>query len=259
MRSLQAAYVSAVQSEFAAQPLKTAEIIDESHIAHLPAPVRTYLAYTGAVGRSRPQNYRLAFAAKMTQRPGGPAMDAVSEQYNFLGNLARIFFMKASMFIIPFRVLHTYRDRQATMVVRVASLFNAVDIAGEELSIAETVTVLNDMCLFAPGSLIDQRLQWKEIDSQSAHVTFTNGPYTVSAILHFNEEGALVNFISEDRSALQDDGSLRKMRWSTPVRDYKVVDGRRIPTYGETIYHYPEGNFSYGAFSLRDIQYNIGR
>jgi hypothetical protein len=123
MRSLQTAYASSVQAEFGAQPLKAEVMLDESHIAHLPAPVRTYLAYTGAVGRSRPQNFRLAFSAKMTRRPGCSPMDAVSEQYNFLGNPARMFFMKASMFLIPFRVLHTYRDRQAAMAVRVASLF----------------------------------------------------------------------------------------------------------------------------------------
>jgi hypothetical protein len=139
----------------------------------------------------------------------------------------------------------------------VAELFKVVDIRGEELTKAETVTLLNDMCIFAPGSLIDKRLTWKEIDSLSAKVILTNGKYIVSAILYFNEAGELVNFISDDRSALQDDGSMKQVRWSTPVSAYQEFEGRKIPTVGKTIWHYPEGDFTYGVFMLKRIKYNI--
>jgi len=165
--------------------------------------------------------------------------------------------MKSSMFLIPFRIFHSYTDEKATFVVRIASLFNAVDLAGKDLTTAETVTLLNDMCIFAPGTLADKRLSWKEINPVSSRVTIETGPYRVSAVLYFNEKGELINFISEDRYALQDDGSLKKFKWSTPVRDYKEINGRKIPTYGETIWHYPEGDFIYGRFSLKDIKYNV--
>jgi hypothetical protein len=143
------------------------------------------------------------------------------------------------------------------MLVRVASLFNAVDMSGPALTTAETVTLLNDMCVFAPGSLSQKSLSWEEIDSLSARVTMENGPYRVSAVLQFNGKGELINFVSEDRAALQDDGTLRRARWSTPVRDYKECDGRKVPTYGETIWNYPEGDFIYGTFTLKDIKYNV--
>ncbi|HLP17290.1 MAG TPA: DUF6544 family protein, partial [Bacteroidota bacterium] len=205
----------------------------------------------------RPQNMRIEFDAEMIKSPGAAPMIATSEQMNFFGNYSRIFFMKASKFFIPFRVLHAYADQQATFVVRVAGLFNAVDLSGEELTRTETVTLLNDMCLFAPGNLYDKRLSWKEVDSLCSQVTITNGPYTVSALLYFNMAGELVNFVSDDRSALQDDGTLRKARWSTPVSGYKEIDGRKIPTLGKTIWHYPEGDFTYGTFTLKTIAYNV--
>ena len=255
--SVQVRYVINVKNEFSRQPLIPEEVLTETDIAHLPIPVRKYLAYTGVIGKSKPHNVRIEFDAKMTKKPGASPMEATSEQYNFFGNPARLFFMKASQYFVPFRVLHAYMDQKATMVVRVASLFNAVDIAGKDLTTAETVTLLNDMCVFAPGNFVDKRLSWKEIDSLSARVTFENGPYKVSAVLSFNEKGELVNFVSEDRSALQDDGSLRKARWSTPVRDYKEIDGRKIPTYGEAVWNYPEGDFTYGTFALKKIEYNV--
>jgi hypothetical protein len=165
--------------------------------------------------------------------------------------------MKASKLLIPFRILHAYIDRKATMVVRVASLFNAVDVAGEELTAAETVTLLNDMCVFAPGSLFHKQLSWQEIDDLSARATLENGNYKVSAVLYFNEAGELINFISEDRYALQDDGTQKKVKWSTPIGNYQEIDGRKIPFSGATIWHYPEGDFTYGKFVLKNIKYNV--
>jgi len=79
----------------------------------------------------------------------------------------------------------------------------------------------------------------------------------VSAILYFNETGELINFVSDDRSALQDDGTMKQVRWETPVSDYGEFDGRKVPTYGKTIWNYPEGDFTYGVFTLKSIRYNI--
>jgi hypothetical protein len=246
-----------LNKEYSRQPLTDAVLLTNVDIAGLPSPVQQYLRFTGSVGKARPQNVQVEFDAQMFRKPGAAPMDAVSEQVNFFRIPARIFYMKASQYLIPFRVLHTYQDGAATMVVRVASLFNAVDLSGKELTEAETVTLLNDICIFAPGALVDDRITWKEIDPHTVECRFTNGAYSVSARLIFDQEGALVNFVSDDRGALQDDGTLRKVPWSTPISEYKEFDGRRVPTYGETIYHYPEGPFTYGIFRLKSIRYNV--
>lgn len=255
--SFKRAYSNEVKSEFASQTVSGEEILKESDILHLPVPVRKYVIDSGAIGQRKPQNVWIAFTAEMFRKPGAKPMIANSEQYNFFGNYARLFLMKARMLLIPFQAFHTYRDKEATFKVRVANLFNVVDVNGEELTTAETVTLLNDMCVFVPGNLCDKKLSWKEIDSLSCEVTLENGKYKVSAILYFNEKGELINFVSDDRAALQEDGTLRRARWSTPISDYKELDGRRIPTYGETIWNYPEGDFTYGTFRLKNIKYNV--
>jgi hypothetical protein len=119
------------------------------------------------------------------------------------------------------------------------------------------ITVLNDMCVFAPASLIDKRLSWMAIDDRTARVMFENGSNRVSAALLFNHKGELGNFVSDDRLALQDGGSLRRAKWSTAVGDCREIDGRKIPTAGDVIRHYPEGDFTYGRFRLMDIRYNV--
>jgi len=138
----------------------------------------------------------------------------------------------------------------------VASLVNMVDQAGEDLSRAETVTVLNDMCFMAPGALIDERLTWQPIDNRSALVKFSNGRQHVAATLAFNERDELVDFWSDDRPD-SSSGTVRPMRWSTPIGDYRDIDGRRQATTGAAVYAYPDGPFAYGEFTLRSLRYDV--
>jgi len=242
--------------EFTAQASKSSTIINENDIAHLPVSVKKYLKYTGSVGKVKPQNVCIEFEADMFKNKGDKPMKSTSIQYNFFDKYSRIFYMRASKMFIPFYALHVYRNEEATFQVKVADLIKVVDVSGPDLTKAETVTLLNDMCVFAPGALIDSRITWSEIDSLSSKVTLNNGKFNVSAILYFNGKGELINFISDDRSALQDDGTMKQVRWSTPVSNYKEIDGRMIPNYGEVIWNYPEGDFTYGVFNLKKISYN---
>lgn len=256
LTSLGSQFATRVACAFRQPAPSSGAFLDAAAIAHLPAAVRRYLAFTGALGKPLVHNLHLEFAARMYSKPGARPLIAVSEQYNFFAEPTRLFFMKTRMFGLPVAVLHAYQAATATMEVRLASLFRIVNLAGPQLAIAETVTVLNDMCVFAPASLIDSRLSWREIDAQTVEVGFSNGPNHVSARLFFGAAGELVNFISDDRLAVQNDGSLRLAPWSTPVGNYREIDGRRMPGVGETIWHYPEGDFTYGHFELKAIDYN---
>ncbi len=44
--------------------------------------------------------------------------------------------------------------------------------------------------------------------------------------------------------------------WSTPAKNYKDYNGRKVPAYGETIWHMPEGDYVYGKFNLKSVEYN---
>jgi hypothetical protein len=256
MTGLQDRLEQCLAAEFGAQPTTAPPLLAEADLSNLPPPLQRFIRRSGALGRPMPRNVRVEFDAQMWRKPGGPPMPATSVQVNFFDRPARLFLMKARMFGLPVRALHIYTREQATFTVRVASLVNMVDQAGEDISAAETVTVLNDMCVLAPGSLVDARLAWEAVDDRTAIVTFTNGPHRVSATLVFNEEDELVDFWSDDRPD-SSTGAFRPMRWSTPISDYRLIDGRRLPTRGRAVYAYPDGPFTYGAFTLRSIAYDV--
>ena len=233
-----------------------AALVGETDLARLPPPVQKYLRITRSIGLPRIQNFQARFDTEMFQKPGGPPIPAPVEQVSFLERPARLFFMKATMYGLPVEVFHSYRNEQASMRVRIASVFNVVDLKGTDLDAAETVTFMNDVCILAPARLIDPRFSWKALDSRSAEAAFINGKHRVQAVLHFNDAGELVNFVSDDRYALQEDGTLKKARWSTPLGSYRDFGGRRAASEGEAVWHYPEGDFVYGKFFIREIRYN---
>ncbi len=57
--------------------------------------------------------------------------------------------------------------------------------------------------------------------------------------------------------ALQDDGSLKRYRFSTPISDYQDFGGMRFGRKGDAVWHYPEGDFAYGSFVLKKVDYNV--
>lgn len=257
-RSFDERWAEAVRDELATPEAAAprASVLAEADLAPLPAPVRRYVIASGAVGRPVPRTMRLVFDAVMRRKPGETGMRATSTQVNVFRRPARLFLMKARMFGLPVRVLHLYRGDAATFQVRAAGLVTIVDQAGDAISRAETVTVLNDLCVFAPGAMVDPRFAWEAVDDRTAAVTFINGRWTVRASLLFNDRDELVDFWSDDRPESVD-GGLVAGRWSTPLSDYRVVDGLRLPMHGEAVYARPKGPFTYGEFTFRSIEYNV--
>jgi hypothetical protein len=230
-------------------------LLTDNDIKHLPFAVQTYIRYTGAIGQPRIQNFSCVFSGRIRQKAQN-WMSFRSEQYNFMSSASRFFYMKASMLELPVNGFHSYKREKAFMDIRLLSLFKVQFQRGPEMDTAETVTFFNDMCCMAPGSLIDRRIQWTEPDSQKVKALFTNRNITVSATLLFNTKGELINFISDNRYASMKDGSMQKMRWSTPLKNYRWINGNRLASNAETVYTYPDGDFCYGQFNIRRIEYN---
>jgi hypothetical protein len=231
----------------------TTELLLKADLQHLPQPVQRYLEYAGVLNKPKVKNMHVVFSGEMRDT-GKDYFQFTSAQYNFFDVPARLFYMKGKMFGIIVPGYHRYMHATAIMNIRLFGLYPIVKKEGEVINKAETVTLLNDMCLLAPATLIDRRIRWEPVDSLSAKAIFTNTGITVSAVLYFNEQGQLIDFISNDRTAVAD---MRQYPWSTPVSDYKNINGLNIMSYGESIWHYPDGAFTYGKFHLEKIEYNV--
>jgi hypothetical protein len=235
----------------------SATVVD-GDLASLPPIVQRYLRLAGVVGQPRVWNFRARFRGRIRSGPDARWMSFTGEQYNFYGAPSRFFLMEASMFGLPVQAFHRYVGASATMRVKVASLVSIVDASGAEMDQAETVTLLNDMCVFAPAALIDAPIQWKEIDVRTVAATYTNGGHTVTAVLRFNDTGELVDFVSDDRFVSASNGQrFKRMRWSTPLRDYRSYGSFRLASRGKGLWHAPASAYVYISLELDSLEYNV--
>ena len=226
------------------------KLLTEADIAHLPPLVQRYLVFVGAVGKPQVWNYRLRFSGTLRNGPDSKWMQIVAYQQSFANPPARLFLVESSLFVIPFNSFHRYVGPEATFGVRLASLLTVVNAHGVEMNKSETVTLLNDMFILAPPTLIDPNILWEELDPMRVRATWTNAGNTVSAVVSFDATGALVNFVSDDRYRTTDGKKYERLRWSTPVGDWRVFDGRKLPVKGEAIWRLPEGEFAYARFGF---------
>ena len=240
-----------------ARPLEAA-VVTEVDLTPLPEPVRRYLSATGVVGRPRVLNYRVRFRGRIRSGPGSRWMPFEADQQSFADQPTRLFLMHARMFGLPVEVFHRRIGGHATMQVKIAGAIPIVDARGEVMDRSEAVTLFNDMCLLAPGTLLDPQIAWEPVDARTARARFTDGDQTISATLLFGGDSLLTNFVSDDRSRSSPDGkTFTRLRFSTPTRDYRDFGPARLGSYGEARWMLPDGEFTYGEFELQKVTYNV--
>jgi hypothetical protein len=111
-----------------------------------------------------------------------------SEQYNIVGEPARVFYLTGSMMMVPVLGYHRFVGTSATM-----------KIAGE-----------------------------------------------------------LTDFRSDDRYQISADGrSARRVRWSTPIRDYRRFGNVRLASAGEGRWHEAAADYAYIRLTIDDVAHNV--
>ena len=234
-------------------------VVTEADLGHLPAPVATYVRRSGAIGRPRVTIMHAVMHGRIRSGPDAPWMPFAAEQVNsFAGKWRRLFFMDATMRGLPVDVLHVYDGGHATMRARVCSLIPVVDASGTDMSRAERVTVVNDICVLAPGVLPFADAVWEEVDARRARAVFHIDGQDVHVELVFGEDGDLVDFVSDDRLRADDRGtSFARQRWSTPISRMAEQHGHMLASHGEARWHAPEpeGEFAYLEFTIDTIDY----
>ena len=109
-------------------------------------------------------------------------MPWTGDQINTFGpQPSRVFKMDATMHGLPADILHIYDHGSASMHVKAASIATLTKADGPEMDQAETVTVLNDLCVLAPGALVDAPIDWSIIDNRHVRARYTNEHHTVTA------------------------------------------------------------------------------
>jgi hypothetical protein len=256
-RSLRAEYERDLETKW---PRSPEECITEADLGHLPVPVRRYLHRAGVVDQPKVQDFRATWTGRIRSAPDAAWMTFTADQLNTVVPPQRFFLMDARMKGLPVDVLHAFDRGGATMRVRLLSIRSMVNANGPELTRAETVTMFNDFCLYAPSALAGSNISWDSMDAHTAVARFTLGANTIAAQLTFNDDGDLVDFSSDDRAIIAPDGTFTPARWSTPVQAFAQFGAVRVASTAEARWHPEPGEpWTYGEFQLTSIEYNVAK
>lgn len=235
------------------------EIITEKELQDLPVVIQKYLRYVGVVGKKKINQFAIDIDGEMRLDENKDWAPITAEQKTFINQGIRLFYMTMKYKGIPINGLHHFEKGEASMVIKILDLIKVVDQRGEIMNKAETVTFFNDMCIFAPSTLIDADIIWQEIDELSIMAHYTHEGITISAQLFFNEKGQLINFVSNDRYKIENNNAYAQIKWSTPVSGYKNFNGYNLASTGEGIWHYEDRDFSYIKMNIKNVHYNISK
>ena len=234
-----------------------APVLTEADLAPLPDPVQRYLRATGMVGQPRIRNYRVRMRGRIRSGPDARWMPFEVDQQSFADRPTRLFWMRATMMGVP--------DRRAAPAARTATRIDADQAARRvrrrrrrrpEMDQGETVTLFNDMCLLAPGTLVDPAIQWEPVDARTAKARFTHAAHTISATLFFDDDGLLKDFVSDDRFASSDGKTSSAGAGRRRSRSTARMGPTGSPRGARRRWHPPEGEYVYAAIDILDVEYN---
>lgn len=232
-------------------------LVGEAHLAPLPPPVQRYLRLAGVVGQPHVHNLFARMHGRIRSGPGGRWMPLEAQQFNFTDPPARCFFLTASMHGLPVQGYHRYTGASASMAIRAASVFPVANASGAVMTQSETVTLLNDMCVLAPAVLVTPSITWAAVDRHAARATLVNAGCRVSAELVFNDDGELVDFVSEDRHEIGAGGQPCRRRWRTPLSDYRAFGSVRLASRGAAIWGPPGDEYAYIELTFDEVRHNV--
>lgn len=230
--------------------------VSDEDLAPLPATAQRYLRFMGVVGRPRDWSFRARFTGRFRRSADDAWMDCEAWQYNTRLAVARLFYMRLTMFgVVPVVGRDTYEDGHGRMQIRPLDLVTVMDGKGEAYDLGELVTYLNDAVTIAPSMLLAPNVTFTEVDEWSFDLAIADHGHTVRARVYVDEQGAPVDFETTDRwmSAPDDASKVTRCKWTTPLHGVQHAGDRRFPVSGKAMWH-PEGR---EPFAYAELDFDV--
>jgi len=204
-------------------------------LADLPAPVARYFRYVLTEGQPFVANAAMSQKGVLRTAIGSPDWTNFTAK-QFIAPAAPGFVWNARVAVRPgfhVSVVDSYNNGVGAGRV---SLFGALAMVQ-----AEDIAELNAGALhrylaeavWYPTALLPQAgVQWSTVDDNTAIASLTDNGNSVSLEFRFNEIGEVTGIYTDGRFG-QFDGGYRLTPWQGAFRNYQLVDGMRVPRYGE--------------------------
>ena len=103
-------------------------------------------------------------------------------------------------------------------------------------------------------------MAYKEIPDITLKMIINAGIIKIGTKVYSSPNNEIIGTLDKEGAiTFEIDNEMKTFPFSTPIRNYKIINGLHLPTYGEAIWNYPEGDFMYGKFHLKSVEYNVSK
>jgi hypothetical protein len=236
-----------------------ADPVDWKKLKHLSDPVRRYFHFALVDRGTYVRSASLMFSGLCRTRPDKPWLPIEGRQV--LCAVPPGFVRTTSMTIAPavwVKGRDRYMDRRGSSIAKFFSVIDLADDEGEPVDRSQLLRFLSEAVWMPTVLLPGKNVHWEPIDESSAKIVIDDGANRAAARVTFDADGRILRITTEDRHR-KVDGTFQRTGWSGIYRNYKTIQGVRVPTEMETVWHLDSGTFSYEQFFLSSVEYDRRR
>jgi len=232
------------------------EPIQEKHLQGLPPVVQNYLKQTGVIGKKMARTIRLHQTGGFRNSNDQKWMKTKAIQVYNIDSQEFVWFADVKMNpVMGFKGRDRLFEGKGAMTIKLMDIFKVVDARGEKINQGSRMRLLNEMMWF-PTAYLHPSISWEAIDEYSARVTMNFGDVTESAIITFDEQNRVANFIA-DRYMDRGNEPATLEKWETPITEYGTINGLSLPISGYAVWKLEkEEDFKYVYLNITDIKRN---
>ena len=230
--------------------------VASSTTARLPELVRRVVDRNVPVGRLNRSGVRFTQVGDMQLKPGRWLSFRAEQEMAF----DRVDFAWRADFraapLVSLRVHDWYHAGAGGLVARLFGLVPVVRASGAAVARGEAIRYLAELAWAPQALVLNNALEWREVDESTVEVATLVGREHVAVMLHFDSAGDIVGASTEARPRMVGKQAI-DTPWSGVFGEYREIDGVRIPTTAEVSWLLADGPFTYfrctvTAWSARD-------
>jgi len=229
---------------FSLSPNISEKKVDFNSVSKLPNPIRDYFKNVLKEGQSYISYVELEHSGKFKI---GPFWLPITGKEYFTCAKPNFYWEGK----VPlFKAVDYYLNGKGTLIVKLFSKFILFEEKGEKMNSAEILRWLAESPWYPTALLPKENLKWEKINDDSAKVTLIDKNIKVEGVFYFNK-GKIVKF----KAKRYKDNKLRE--WIGTYRNYKEINGYKIPTRVEVKWRIDREDFKYADFKIENIKFDL--
>lgn len=150
-----------------------------------------------------------------------------------------------------FTAIDSYIKGKGNLSVWLLSVIRIVNKHGKDMDDAEIIRWIAESALVPSNLLPSERLKWEAVDATTANLKFIAGEKVLSLLVRFNTHNEIAEVETE-----RPFNDISMQKWKGRFRNYKEIEGFRVPTELEAIWIINGAEKPYPLFRITQMNFN---